>query len=175
MAEQAESLASGRLRPGRILTPGTWIGGIAVTAAAAGTRLWAGSPVALIHSLGRADTLPPLWLMGLLWLSAFFLFGCTAGTVLTGRTGGPVLSAWRFRGGMYFLLSVMPALMWYPLLFSASLLWLSLVCLCVSAGCAAVCGLCWLRVSRLSLVTVGLYLFWTVFLFFLQLFTLLAR
>ena len=148
---------------------GIWLGGGLAAGVALAIRLWAGSPHTLIHALGAGALIPPVWLLGLLWLAGFFLFGCAGGLVLCDRGGGPARSVWRFRGGMYFLLSLFLGLLWYPLLFRAQALWLSWLMLGLCIVMAVLCLFSWVRVRRICLLFGGLYILWLVFLFFLQL------
>lgn len=157
------------------ITAGTWIGGGVTAAAALIVRLWAGSPLPLLHTVGAAVRLPPLWLAGLLWFAAFFAFGCAAGTALTGRGGGPVQSAWRLRGSLYALLAVSAALLWYPMLFSSALLWLSLPLPLLSCAAAVLCALCWAHLRRTSVLPAAAFCCFMLYLFLLQLFIVFTR
>lgn len=160
---------------GRKASPGTWIGGGLTAGAALVVRLWAGSPLPILHTVGAAVRLPPMWLAGLLWFAAFFLLGCAAGTVMTGHGGGPVQSAWRLRGGLYCLIAVLSVLIWYPLLFSSALLWVSLLPLLLSLASAVLCGLCWMRLRYASVLPVLAFCIFVLYLFLLQLVVLFSR
>lgn len=146
-----------------------WLGGGLTLLAALIVRFWCGSPYPLLHTLQAEEVLPPVWLLGLLWLAGFFLLGALCGAMLGRMGGGPVQTAWRFRGGMYFLLAVMLGLVWYPLLFCAQAMWLSWLVLLLSIAMVVLCTLCWMRVWWLvSVAGIG-YLIWQVALLFMQL------
>ena len=149
-------------------------GGLAAVAALA-VRLWAGSPLPLLHTVGTAVRLPPLWTGGLLWFSAFFLLGCAAGTVVRETGGGPVRSAWRLRGGLYCLLAMLTALLWYPMLFRSALLWLSLPLLLLSCAAAVLCLLCWARLRRAAVLPVSAFCCLMLYLFVTQLTVIFSR
>lgn len=154
--------------------PAVWVGGGLSLLGALLVRLRAGSPLPLLHLLGTATRLPPLWLMGVLWSAGFFLFGCAAGEMLVCRAPGS-RAAWRGRGFPYGLISYILALAWYPLLFSASWLWFSLLCQAAATAAALCCALCWIRVrGRLALLLLP-WVGWQVFLCGAELAVLLTR
>ncbi len=153
---------------GQIVTPFVWLGGGLLLAAALVVCIWTGSPHALIHALGADPLLPPVWLLGILWLGAFFLFGCTAGAVLSDKSGGAAKAVWRLRGGMYFLIGCMAALVWYPLLFAVSALWLSWLFLLLALAMSILCLLCWSRLRWWAVAGVGVWMVWLICLVVMQ-------
>lgn len=154
--------------------PAVWIGGGLSLLGALLVRLRAGSPLPLLHLLGTTTHLPPLWLMGALWLTGFFLFGCVVGEMLVCRAPGS-RAAWRGRGFSYGLIAYLLALAWYPLLFAASWLWFSLLCQMAATAAALCCALCWIRVrGRLALLLLP-WAGWQVFLCGAELAVLLTR
>lgn len=159
---------------GRRLSPAAWICGGLVLVAALLVRLRAGSPLPLLHMLQPWQRMPPLWLLGLLWLAGFFLLGCAIGQALVCPAPG-TRSAWRLRGLLYGLLSGGCALLWYPLLFASSLLWLSWICLLGGALSAWLCMLSLMRVQRRLGWRLLPFVLWLVFLCLLQLLLLLGR
>jgi tryptophan-rich sensory protein len=145
------------------------VGGGAALAAALLTRLAAGSPAATVHQLEAFLPLPPLWLMGLLWLSAFALAGAAAGEMLTVPCPSPRVEALAWRGATALILAVVFSLVWYTLLFGKFLLLASWLCLPLSAAAAAWCALSWGQVNRRAACILWGFALWEAFLFFLQL------
>lgn len=120
-------------------------GGLA-TLAALIVRLRTGSPLPVLHLLRSHTGLPPLWLLGILWLGGPFLFGYITGKVWVHPAPGVHRSTWRWRGTLYGLTALALSLLWYPLVFASSLLWLSWLCLLLAAGASLLCTLCWVRI-----------------------------
>lgn len=138
-------------------------GGLAALAALI-VRLRTGSPLPVLHLLKLHIQLPPLWLLGILWLGGPFLFGYMTGRIWTRPAPGVHRSAWRWRGTLYGLTALLLSLLWYPLVFASTLLWLSWLCLLLATGASLLCTLCWVRVhTRIALplfAWVGQLVFW---------------
>lgn len=94
------------------------VGGILV-------RTFVGSPYRTMLELGIGDLVPPVWLMTFLWSVAFFTVGAAAGFVLSYRCGG--LDGEKYKGGMLFVLLAVLELCWYPTLFGANLIFISML------------------------------------------------
>lgn len=105
------------------------VGGILV-------RAFVGSPYQLMLALGIGDIVPPVWIMTLLWSLAFLTVGCAAGFVLGYRCGGD--ESEKYKGCMMFVLLAVLELCWYPTLFGANLVFLSvletILVLCLSVA-----------------------------------------
>ena len=99
--------------------------GVLLTVAGILVRAWVGSPYRTILHLGIGDLIPPAWLMAFLWSVAFLIIGCAAGFVLAYRTGG--CDGEKYKGCMYFVLLAVLELCWYPTLFGANLVFLSVL------------------------------------------------
>ena len=97
---------------------GLLIAGIAV-------RIQVGSPYALILALGAKDIFPPIWLMSFVRALSFFTIGCAAGFVLGYREQG--CQGKKYKGGMLFVLLAVLELLWYPTLFGAAWVFLSVL------------------------------------------------
>lgn len=99
-------------------------------------RVWTGSPYRAILELGIGEIVPPVWLMTFLWTLALFINGCAAGFVSAYRLGG--YDGEKYKGILYFVLLSMLELLWYPTLFGAELVFLSVLeavlILCVSVA-----------------------------------------
>ncbi len=152
----------------RLITLPTLIGGGVTLTAALLTRLTVGSPLAVVHKLEAFLILPPLWLMSLLWLSAFILMGAAAGHLLACPMGSAKREACLWRGSTFMVLAVVFSLVWYTLLFGKLFLLPSWLCLLLSAAAALVCGVSWRQVAwGAASVALGFAL-WQITLFLLQ-------
>ncbi len=142
-------------------------GGVAVLVTVS-VRVAVGGPVELFHYLGAGEVLPPLWLMGLLWLGGFFVIGATVGVLIISprRCGGREADVWR--GCTCLVLSLGAALMWYTLLFGKGSLFFSWLCLPVAivAGIPGVTA--WYRADRHAAVAAGGWILWMALLFLAQ-------
>lgn len=143
-------------------------GGVLWTAALT-VRLTTAAPYVFLHNMAGQVALPPTWLMSLLWLGFFFLIGAAWGYVLGLKGHRPRRDTWRFRGSMYFLLSVVCALLWYRLLFGAWAVFLSWLFLLADLAVTLVTALCWWRVSRAVGVILLVFALFLLFLFGCQL------
>ena len=160
-------MAFGKL--GRYVTPHSWIGGGCTLAAALAVCIRVGSPLPVLHRLGAGDLIPPLWLMGTLWLLGMFAVGWAFGCLLGMQTGGPVRDALKYRGSTCLVIAMVFALLWYELLFCSLSLLFSWLCLAVAIGTAVLCALSWWRLCRpVACITVAFSL-WRLWLFLLQL------
>ncbi len=93
-------------------------------------RALTGSPYRVLLELGVGELVPPVWLMTLLWTVSFFTVGFATGFVLGYRMQGSREA--KYKGGMFAILLCALELIWYPTLFGASLVFVSvLLCLCI--------------------------------------------
>ena len=129
-------------------------------------RASTGSPYRTMMELGIGDLVPPVWLMTMLWTATFFLIGCAAGFVLGYRYGGRDCE--KYKGGMYFILLAVLELCWYPTLFGANLVFLSVLesvlILCVSLGVT----FCFYRVSKFAGMLLLLHDIWLIYMLILN-------
>ena len=132
--------------------------------------LWfVGKPLPILYLL-RADTLlPPLWLMGLLWLGVYALWGVAAGGALACRGHGCHADALLWRGMTFLVVAVTFSLAWYSLLFGSFLLLPSWLCLGGAAVSGVLCARSWLPVYRISAVLSLAGVLWHGWLLLLQL------
>lgn len=132
--------------------------------------LWfVGKPLLILYLL-RADTLlPPLWLMGLLWLGVYALLGGAAGGALACRGHGCHADALLWRGMTFLVVAITFSLAWYSLLFGSFLLLPSWLCLGGAAVSGVLCALSWLPVYRISAVLSLAGVLWHGWLLFIQL------
>ncbi len=140
--------------------------GILMMAAGIIVRIAVGSPYMTILALDIADLLPPVWLMSLLWTLAFLTIGCAAGFVLGYRAGGCEVD--KYKGSMLFVVLAVLELCWYPTLFGAGFLFLSvlecILILCFSVGVT----LCYYRVSKFAGVLFLLHDIWLIYMLILN-------
>ena len=154
---------------GQKLSLPTWIGGGVTLLMALLTRACTGSPLAVVHKLNAESLLPPLWLLGTMWLLAYALMGGGAGNLLCRRVGGAHNEALLWRGAAFFVLSIVLSLVWYTLLFGKLCVFPAWLCLVPSAAAALMCALSWWRLNRFTaLIAVGFFL-WQTALFLMQL------
>lgn len=88
-------------------------------------RFFVGSPYRVILELGIESILPPVWVLSLLRTLSFLTVGCAAGFVLGHKN--KLLCAEKYKGGMFFVLLAVLELLWYPTLFGASFVFLSVI------------------------------------------------
>jgi hypothetical protein len=90
----------------------------------------------ILHLLGADALLPPLWIMGLLWLTGYVLLGAAAGYAFACSTGGPYGEASLWRGLTFLVAEVTFSFAWYSLSFGSFLLFPAWICLLlgVAAG-----------------------------------------
>ena len=141
------------------------IGGILI-------RAFVGSPYRSILELGIKDIVPPAWLMTLLWSLSFFIIGAAAGFVLGYRMGG--CDGEKYKGCMLFVMLVVLELCWYPTLFGAQLIFLSvlesILILCLSIAVT----LSFYRVSKFAGMILLLHSIWLIYMLILN-FAILFR
>ena len=149
------------------------IGACAGLAAAVCLRLTVGSPLPILRLLGADTLLPPLWLVGILWLLSYALAGASVGYILACRPGGGDCDALRWRGITFLILAVTFSFAWYSLLFSSFLLLPSWICLLLAAASALLCTLSWRSVNLLPTVAAGGLALWHLLLVLTQLMVIL--
>lgn len=149
------------------------IGACSGLAAAVCLRLTVGSPLPILRLLGADALLPPLWLVGVLWLLSYALAGASVGYILACRAGGGDRDALRWRGITFLILAVTLSFAWYSLLFSSFLLLPSWICLLLAAASALLCTLSWRSVELRAAVVSGGLTLWLLLLVLTQLMVIL--
>lgn len=150
------------------------IGGGAVLLSALCLCLTVGSPLPILRLLGAGALLPPLWIVGLLWLFGYALAGASAGYVLACAGKGASRSAHGWRGVTFLTLEVTLSFAWYSLLFQSFLLLPSWFCLLLAVGAGFACTLSWFSVSRPAAVASGGLTLWFFCLLLIQLAVMLG-
>ena len=132
--------------------------------------LWfVGTPLPILYLLGADTLLPPLWLMGLLWLGVYALMGAAAVLALAGQSRGSHADALLWRGMTFLVVEITFSLAWYSLLFSSFLLLPSWLCLVGAAVSGTLCLLSWLPLRNLSALLSLAGILWHIWLLLLQL------
>lgn len=132
--------------------------------------LWfAGKPLPILYLLGADTLLPPLWLMGLLWLGVYALLGAAAVLALACQSRGSHADALLWRGMTFLVVEITFSLAWYSLLFGSFLLLPSWLCLVGAAVSGTLCLLSWLPLRNLSALLSLAGILWHIWLLLLQL------
>ncbi len=125
-------------------------------------------PVGVLHLWQASDSLPPMWILGLLWLTGYGVIGGAWLGVLGMRACGTEGEILRYKGGMFLVLAVFFSFVWYLLLFGMQAMLLSWLSLCAALLAAAVGAVCYLRLHPLAggcILLVGL---WWIYLLFIH-------
>ena len=141
---------------------GMVIAGVLCMLAGISVRCFVGSPYGVMLELGIGEIVPPVWLMTFLWSVSFLIIGAAAGFVLGYRAAG--CDGEKYKGCMLFVLLLVLELCWYPTLFAARLVFLSvlesILILCLSVWVTG----CFYRVTKLAGI---LFLFHDVWLIYM--------
>lgn len=123
-----------------------------------------GSPLPVLRVLGADAILPPIWLMGLLWLAGYALLGAAAGYVLACLSGGPCHDTPLWKGLTFWVVEFIFPFVWYCLSFGPCLLFRAGICLLIGVAAGVVCTLSWFRVYRLPALLCGGVTLWMLYL-----------
>ncbi len=141
----------------QILSPRAIIYGGVAGVACFVSRTVLGNPMNMLHITESTNCLPPLWVFNLLSVISCTLMGMSAGwiidCVLSGHNKG-AFEISSYRGALYLSFAFFMFLIWFPVLFFAQKLFLSLVIAILALICSLCCAIEWSRVSppRSSLV-----------------------
>ena len=130
---------------GKIHKTSMLIGGGVGVLAAVSVAAAVGSPLPVLRFLGAEALLPPLWLVGFLWLAGYVLLGAAAGDALACPKGGPYRETPLWRGMTFLVLEAVFSLAWYSLLFGSLLLLPAWLCLAAAVAAGVLCILSWFR------------------------------
>lgn len=139
--------------------------GILLTVAGILVRVAVGSPYRTILELGIAELIPPVWLMTLLWSAWLFIIGCSCGFVL-GYRGG--CREEKYKGVMYFTLLTVLEFCWYPALFGANLVFISVLLSILILCFALAATFCFYRVTKFAGMLLLLHDVWIVYMLILN-------
>lgn len=123
-----------------------------------------GSPLPILRLLAADAILPPLWLMGLLWLIGCVALGIAAGCVWTCPNGGPCREVLLWRGLVFLVAEVSFSFAWYSLLFEAFLMFPAWICLVIGVAAGIACTVTWFRAYRVSSLFCGGATLWLFYL-----------
>ena len=140
--------------------------GILLTIAAILVRAFVGSPYQTIHAMNIGDLIPPVWVMTFLWSIAFLTIGCAAGFVLCYRVGG--CDGEKYKGCMFFVLLVVLELCWYPTLFGANLVFLSVIETILLLCLAVAVTFSFYRVTKFAGMILLLHDIWLIYMLILN-------
>ncbi len=128
----------------------TLIGGGAGLLTAVSLRATVGSPLPVLRLLDAGAILPPLWIMGLLWIAAYAVAGGAAGYILACGSGGSHGDSLRWRGMTFLVVEVTFSYAWYSLLFGSFLPFPAWICLALAVAAGGLCAISWMPVQKLS-------------------------
>ena len=136
----------------------------------------AGSPYNVAHKISIYEKFPPIWLWCFSLIMLGFLIGYAFGNVMCELMRGKNCrerEAEAYRGGMLFVATFLLSLAHYPLLFVGERLIAALILAFISLICAALCTLCWAKVSPVSAIIIGVYTAFLVYVFFINCYVVL--
>lgn len=145
------------------------VGGGLLVCIALVIRMLSESPVLFWHAFSNICRLPPLWLMSLFWLVFCFILGCAGGGVMSMCLRSTLRDVWRYRGGMYFILSIVLMFMWYLLIFGMMSLLFSFVLLISAIALTVLTAIFWIKVNVISGVAMFIHSVWLIFIAMVQL------
>lgn len=87
------------------------------------SRLLSCPPMRTIHILGLKGSIPPTWIMILIWMIWYILLGVCCGSVLGCRMRSK--EVYKYKGSMFFVIMMVFNIIWYPMFFSANAIFLA--------------------------------------------------
>lgn len=123
-----------------------------------------GSPLPVLHVLGADAILPPLWILGLLWLTGYALLGAAAGCVLACLFRGSCRDTPLWKGLTFWVVEYTLSLAWYCLCFGSFTLFPAGLCLLIGVVAGILCTLSWFRVCRRPALLCGGVTLWLAYL-----------
>lgn len=141
------------------------MGGVLTALVFVVVQFLSGSPYRVMLELNVADLVPPVWLLILLRFLAFLTVGCALGLVLGTRICG--CDTEKYKGGMLCLLLIAAELSWYPTLFVAGAVVISLLEAILALFFSVCTTVCFFRVSRFSGWILILHNVWLLYLLIL--------
>ena len=123
-----------------------------------------GSPLPVLHVLGADAILPPLWILGLLWLMGYALLGAAAGYVLACLFRGSCRDTPLWKGLTFWVVEYTLSLAWYCLCFGSFTLFPAGLCLLIGVVAGILCTLSWFRVCRRPALLCGGVTLWLAYL-----------
>lgn len=135
------------------------VGGILLVVLALLIKGTVANPLALLHTWGALDTMPPLWLVNLLWFGGYFVVGGAWFGVLCMPPCGGSREVLRYKGSMFLVLAVFFSFVWYLLLFGMQVMLLAWISMGIALFMMTVAIFCYFQ----TLPTAGWLLVLTTF------------
>ena len=130
------------------------------------TRWVSGSPIPTLHFISAKDTVPPVWLMVLIFCVSYVVAGLALGLALGNRTCP--CSDKKYQGAMWFVIALAIGYAWYPIFVCARLFLVSAGMSALCLFCAICATICFASVSKASFFLSLLYDCWLLYLFLLN-------
>ena len=151
-------------RIGKVHKTYAWIGGGAGLLFGISVAATVGSPLPVLHLLGAGEILPPIWILGLLWLGGYGILGAAAGYVLACAACQPSREVLVWRGLTFLVVEVTFSFAWYSLSFGSFHLAPAWICLLLAVAAGIVCTVSWLFARRGPALLCGGVTLWFVYL-----------
>ena len=151
-------------RIGKVHKTYAWIGGGAGLLAAISVAATVGSPLPILRLLGAGEILPPVWILGLLWLTGYGILGGAAGYALACVVGRASREVWIWRGLTFLVVEITFSFAWYSLSFGSFHLLSAWICLVLGVAAGCICTVSWLPVRRVPALLCGGVTLWLAYL-----------
>ena len=132
-----------------------------------------GSPLPVLRLWGADVLLPPLWILGILWLAGYALLGGAAGYAWGCPGGGPHREMPLWRGLTFLVVEVTFSFAWYSLSFGSRLLLPGGLCLVASVAAGGLCLAAWWWSFRGAAILCGGGTLWLLYVTLCHLFVIL--
>ncbi len=119
------------------------------------------SPLDIVILLEHRISLPPIWLLNILWYVWFALLGATCGIVMSCEKY--YCQTEKYKGGMLFVIMLTLEYLWYPLFFGGAKFFISLLVLLICSIFCFLSALCFYRVYRTAGIVVFVHCLWLGF------------
>lgn len=140
-------------------------------------RILSGSPYDLLHKIDGIELFPPIWLYSLCCFIWSYLLGSSVGiineTIICKK--GIDYERNAYRGGIKFLLSFFLFLSYYPLMFAREAIFISVICVLLSAVSSCACSYFWLKISGIASLIMGGFALWELYVFIISFSVFLSR
>ena len=127
-------------------------------------RTVSGSPYARGMMLHFGDVIPPVLLMGLLWMVWYGVLGATLAATLCCTRRGAHAQLAACRGSMLLLCMIFLGFFWYPLFFAAEQLLLALLLHLIVLALCVLSALCYFRYFRAAAIVLFCHAVWLAWL-----------
>ena len=132
-----------------------------------------GSPLPVLRLWGADVLLPPLWILGILWLAGYARLGGAAGYAWGCPGGGLHREMPLWRGLTFLVVEVTFSCAWYSLSFGSHLLLPGWLCLVASVAAGGLCLAAWWWSFRGAAILCGGGTLWLLYVTLCHLFVIL--